>query len=213
MRLPPSRSPTHPLRRRACLGVVAWAGLALAGVARAALPAVNLALHWRLVPWPPAAQPAAVPPGTVTVGTTNANATSPPPGSVTTRTVPAPDLVGGQRLLVRNGGQARLALRRDDRNDPPDWVWTPQGQGIQSAPHRAEWHESLWVQVQWPGGAAPAQLSYRFAQPLPDAGRADAAQQLDGELLAPLDQWLELGHWAAPDGSGQALQVRLARVP
>ena len=88
MRLLPSCSPARPLRRRAWLGVVVVGIVAGAGVARAAPPAVNLALQWRLVPWPPAPQPAAVPPGTVTMGTANATATSPPPGSVITRTVP-----------------------------------------------------------------------------------------------------------------------------
>lgn len=196
--------------RRACL--LALAGGLLAPGLRAAAPAVNLALQWRLVPWPPAPVPATAP-GTVTIGTTGtAGGGSPPPGTRTTRTAPTPD-DSTRRLVLRNGGHALVALRRDDRNDPPDWVWTPQGQGIQSAGQRAERRESLWVQAQWPGGSAPATLAYRFEQPLPDAGRADAAQQLDGELLLPLDQWAELGHWAAPDGTGQALQVRLSRVP
>ncbi len=196
--------------RRTCL--LALAGVLLAPGLRAAAPVVNLALQWRLVPWPPAPVPVATP-GSVTIGTTGAPGVgAPPAGTRTTRTVPASD-ASSQRLVLRNGGQAQVALRRDDRDDPPDWVWTPQGQGIQSASQRAARRESLWVQVQWPGGQAPATLAYRFEQPLPDLGRADAAQQLDGELLLPLDQWAELGHWAAPDGTGQALEVRLSRLP
>ena len=81
-----------------------------------------------------------------------------------------------------------------------------------SARRRPAGRESLWVQVQWPGGSAPASLGYRFEQAQPDAGRADAARQLDGELLAPFDQWLAVGHWAGPDGSGQGLELRLSRL-
>lgn len=203
-----SKPPILP-RRGWLVATAAWLA---APAPWAAAPAVNLALQWRLVPWPPAPMPVATP-GTVTVGTAGAaGAGMPPPGTRTTRTAAAPD-AGPQRLVLRNGGQAQVVLRRDDRNDPPDWVWTPQGQGIQSAGQRPARRESLWVQVQWPGGRAPATLTYRFEQPWPDPGRADAAQQMDGELLLPLDQWAELGHWAAPDGSGQALEVRLSRLP
>lgn len=194
------RFPDLP-RRRLLLLVSAFAG----GV-QAAPPAANFSLQWRVLPWPPA--PVASPaPGSVTVSTANGAATT---NGVTTRTAtPEPP---PQRLLLRNSGQARITQLRDTANDPPDLVWTPQGQGVASARRPAR-RESLWVQLQWPGGHAPATLSYRFEQPLPDPGRADAAQQLDGELLMPLDQWVPLGHWAAPDGVGQGLEVRLSRLP
>jgi hypothetical protein len=199
------RSP-DPFRRRLLLAAGAMAGSATASAAKPAVPAANFSLQWRVAPWPPAAV-ATVSPGSVVSTTSGAAA----PGSVTTRTAtpePAP-----QRLLVRNGGQAHIAQLRDTANDPPDWVWTPQGQGIASAGARRATRQSLWVQVQWPGGSAPATLAYRFEQPLPDPGRADAAQQLDGELLVPLDQWTALGHWTAPDATAQALEIRLTRVP
>ena len=31
--------------------------------------------------------------------------------------------------------------------------------------------------------------------------------------MANIDQWQEVGHWSAPDGTGQALQLRLSRLP
>ncbi|MGM9491864.1 hypothetical protein [Ideonella sp. YS5] len=187
-------------------GLLILAGT-FAGSARAAAPAANFSLQWRVVPWPPA--PVASPaPGSVTVSTTGSIAST---GDLTTRTAtsePAP-----QRLLLRNGGQAQITQLRDTANDPPDLVWTPQGQGVESARARAARRGSLWVQVQWPGGHAPATLGYRFEQPLPDSGRADARQQLDGELLIPFDQWVPVGHWAGLDGNGQALELRLSRLP
>lgn len=180
---------------------------AFAGVARAATPLASFSLQWRVVPWPPVPV-ASTAPGSITVSSSR-GATS--TGAVTTHTAvaePAP-----QRLLLRNGGQARIAQLRDASNDPPDFVWTPLGQGVASARRRRARHESLWVQVQWPGGNAPATLAYRFEQPLSDPGRADAAQQLDGELAIPLDQWVSVGHWTAPDGLGQSLEMRLSRLP
>jgi len=179
---------------------------AFAGSARSAPPAANFSLQWRVLPWPPA--PVASPaPGSVTVSTTGSIAST---GTVTARTAtsePAP-----QRLLLRNGGQAHITQLRDTANDPPDLVWTPLGQGIASARGRRAPRQSLWVQVQWPGGSAPATLAYRFEQPIPDPGRADAAQQLDGELLIPFDQWVPVGHWASPEGNGHALELRLGRL-
>jgi hypothetical protein len=189
------------------------AGLMVAGVGSYAAtpPAVNFSLQWRVVPWP--SPPVSVTaPGSVTVSTTGPMTTA--PGSQTTRTVtaepPAP------RLIVRNGGQAQIALQRDDVSARPDWVWTALGQGIESRTRRHGQRDALWVQVHWPGGSAPAQMSFRFERPLPDIAdgpRADAVQQLDGDLLLQLDQWQEVGHWSAPDGTGQALQLRLGRVP
>jgi len=174
-------------------------------------PAVNFSLQWRVMPWPAPPVPVTAP-GSVTVSTTGPSTAA--PGSQTTHTTttesPAP------RLVVRNGGQAQVTLRRDDVRAPPDWVWTALGQGIESRTRRHGQRDALWVQVQWPGGSAPAQLSFRFEHPLPDIAdgpRGDAAQQLDGELLMQLDQWQEVGHWSAPDGTGQALQLRLSRVP
>ncbi|WP_374565242.1 hypothetical protein [Ideonella sp.] len=174
-------------------------------------PAVNFSLQWRVVPWPSPPVPVTAP-GSVTVSTTSP-ATA-PPGSQTTRTAtpetPAP------RLLVRNGGQAQIALQRDELSAQPDWAWTALGQGIESRTRRHGQRDALWVQVQWPGGSAPAQLSFRFEHPLPDTAdtpRGDAAHQLDGDLLLQLDQWQEVGHWSAPDGTGQALQLRLNRLP
>lgn len=180
--------------------------------AAGAPPAVNFVLQWRLTPWPPAPVPAMAP-GSVTVSTTGPSTTS--AGSVTTRT--ATPEAALPRLVVRNGGQAQIALHRDDTSAPPDWIWTALGQGVESSARRHVRRDSLWVQVQWPGGTAPAQLGFRFEQPVADAAdsaRADAAQHLDGDLLLPLDQWQEVGHWSAPDGStGQALQLRLTRLP
>jgi hypothetical protein len=187
------------------------AGLLAGGASRAASPppAVNFALEWRLAPWP--SPPVAVAtPGSVTVSTSGPTTTT--SGSQTTRTATSEPVP--QRLIVRNGGQAQIALRRDDASGPPDWVWTALGQGVESRRHARR--ESLWVQVRWPGGRAPAQLGFRFETPLPDtvdATRGDAAQQLDGDLLLPLDQWQEIGHWSLPDGTGQALQLRLSRLP
>lgn len=197
------------LARRALLwvGLLVTAGIQAAG----SPPAVNFSLQWRLAPWPPAAVPV-VSPGSVTVSTSGPSTTT--AGSQTTRTsTPEPT---APRLLVRNGAQAQITLRRDDVSAPPDWIWTALGQGIESRTRRHGQRDALWVQVQWPGGAAPAQLSFRFEHPLPDTAdgsRGDAAQQLDGDLLLPLDQWQEVGHWSAPDGTGQALQLRLSRLP
>lgn len=180
---------------------------ALAGAAQAAPPDANFSLQWRVVPWP-APPVGSAAPGSVTVTTSGATTA---PGGVTTHTAVAES--PAQRLLLRNGGQARIAQLRDASDDPPDFVWTPLGQGVASARRRAARRESLWVQVQWPGGNAPATLAYRFEQPLSDPGRADAAQQLDGELLIPLDQWVPVGHWSGPEGGGQGLELRLTRLP
>ncbi len=185
--------------------------LAMAGAHAATPPAVNFSLQWRVMPWPSPPVPVTAP-GSVTVSTTGPTTST--PGSQTTRTAtpepPAP------RLVVRNGGQAQIALQRDDVSAQPDWVWTALGQGIDSRARRHGQRDALWVQVQWPGGSAPAQLSFRFEHPLPDladGSRGDAAHQLDGDLLLQLDQWQEVGHWSTPDGTGQALQLRLSRVP
>lgn len=187
--------------------------LAALGVrAASAPPAVNFSLQWRLTPWPPAPVMTTAP-GSVTVSTTGPSTTS--AGAQTARTATVEPAV--PRLVVRNGGQAQITLQRDDTSAPPDWIWTAFGQGIESSARRRARRDSLWVQVQWPGGTAPAQLGFRFEQPMPDVAdspRADAAQHLDGDLLLPLDQWQEVGHWSAPDGStGQALQLRLSRLP
>jgi hypothetical protein len=188
------------------------AGVLFASGVRAAStpPAVNFSLQWRLAPWPSPPVPV-VAPGSVTVSTSGPSTSA---GSQTTRTVsteaPAP------RLIVRNGGRAQIALQRDDATAPPDWIWTALGQGIDSRTRRHGRRVALWVHVQWPGGTAPAQLIFRFEQPVPDTAdgtRGDAAQQLDGDLLLPLDQWQEVGHWTGPDGTGQALHIRLSRVP
>lgn len=189
------------------------AGLIAGGVqAAGSPPAVNFSLQWRLTPWPPAPVPV-IAPGSVTVSTTGPSTTT--AGAQTTRT--ATTEPAAPRLVVRNGGQARIALHRDDTTAPPDWIWTALGQGIESSARRHTRRDSLWVQVQWPGGTAPAQLGFRFEQPAPDApdsSRADGTQQLDGDLLLPLDQWQEVGHWSSADGgTGQALQLRLNRLP
>lgn len=189
------------------------AGLFACGVqAAGAPPAVNFNLQWRLAPWPPAPLPIAAP-GSVTVSTSGPSTTT--AGSQTIHTATVEPIA--PRLVVRNGGQAQIALHRDDTSAPPDWIWTAFGQGIESQARRHTRRDSLWVQVQWPGGSSPVQLAFRFEQPIPDAAdspRADAAQKLDGDLLLPLDQWQEVGHWTAPDGStGQALQLRLTRLP
>jgi hypothetical protein len=194
--------PSAGLSRRHLLLVL----VVLATGAHAAPPGANLSLQWRLVPWPPAPVVSSSP-GSVTVSTTGGTGAS---NAVTTHTAtsdPPP-----QRLLLRNGGEARIALLRDTSNDPPDLVWTPQGQGVASARGRRA-RQSLWVQVQWPGGSAPATLAYRFEQPMSDPGRADASQQLDGQLLMRFDQWVPVGHWAGPDGAGQGLELRVGRLP
>jgi len=190
------------------------AGLVIAGAGSFAAtppPAVNFSLQWRVVPWPSPPVPVTAP-GSVTLSTTGPSTAA--PGSQTTRTAIAEP--AAPRLVVRNGGQAQIALQRDDVSAQPDWVWTALGQGIESRSRRHGRRDALWVQVQWPGGSAPVQLNFRFEHPLPDmadSARGDAAQQLDGDLLLPLDQWQEVGHWSVPDGTGQALQLRLSRVP
>lgn len=199
-------------RRLACRTLLLVGWLMAAGVqAAGSPPAVNFSLQWRLAPWPSPPVPV-VAPGSVTVSTSGPSTTN--AGSQTTRTAtsepPAP------RLVVRNGSQARIALQRDDVSAQPDWVWTALGQGLDSRARRHSRRDTLWVQVQWLGGIAPAQLGFRFEQPVPDTAdgtRGDAAQQLDGDLLLSLDQWQEVGHWSAPDGTGQALQLRLSRLP
>lgn len=183
-------------------------------------PAVNLVVSWRQVPWPPAVQPA-TPPGTVTVGTAGTAAAggfaTSTAGTHTVRTVPAADEGAAQRLLVRNGGQAQIALLRDDANAPPEWIWTAQGdQGLQSGSRRLAQRTALWVRVDWPGGRSAARLSFRFEQPVPDAAdgmRGDAVQQVDGDVAVPLDQWQVVGHWVSPAGTGQALELRVTPVP
>lgn len=193
----------QPFTRRACLAGL----LGALGQARAAPPAVNFRLQWRLVPWPPAPLTQA-PPGSVTIGTGAAAA-----HGVTTRTTP-PATDAPPELLVRNGGQARIAWLRDDPEATPDWVWTAGGgQGLRGRTRRLSRRDALWVQVQWPGGAAPAQLGFRFEQPLDDARPTAGQQQLEGELLLALDAWQEVGHWAGADGRGQALQLKLSRLP
>jgi hypothetical protein len=179
----------------------------LAGGAQAAPPLANFSLQWRVLPWPPAPI-AATAPGSVTVSTSGGTAAS---GGVTTRT--ATPESPPRRLLLRNGGQARITQLRDTANDPPDLVWTPQGQGVASARDRRAARQSLWVQVQWPGGPVPATLAYRFEQPVVDPGRAEAARQLDGELLMPFDQWVPVGHWSGLDGAAEGLELRLTRLP
>ncbi|MEK8032307.1 hypothetical protein AACH06_15870 [Ideonella sp. DXS29W] len=170
-------------------------------------PAVNFSLQWRLTPWP-SPPVAVVAPDSVSVSTSGPTTTA--PGSVTTRTATAEPVA--PRLVVRNGGQAQIALHGSDASAPPDWIWTPFGQGLQGGASRPTRRDSLWVQVQWPGGTAPAQVGFRFEQPEPDS--AGSARHVDGDLLLVLDQWQEVGHWAAPDGRmGQALQLRLSRLP
>jgi hypothetical protein len=205
--------PTRPARRQALAAMLLMAF----GAASAAPtspppspPAANFRLQWRLVPWPPA--PVTQPqPGSVTHGT--ATVASPPPGSTTTRT--APSAPGGPpELLVRNGGQARIAWMQDDVDAAPDWVWSAEmGQGLRGRTRRLSRRDALWVQVQWPGGAAPAQLGFRFEQPQDGARPAAGAQQVEGELLLALDTWQEVGRWAGVGGQGQALQLKLSRLP
>jgi hypothetical protein len=200
--------PARVSRRHACLAVALVCGSA----ARAKPPGINFRLQWRLVPWPP--PPIGAPaPGSVTTGTGTGTAPS-PPGSVTTRTAPA-GTEAPPALLLRNGGQARIAWLRDDPDASPDWVWSAEaGQGLRGRTRRLSRREALWVQVHWPGGGAPAQLGFRFEQPLDDARPAAAGtQQLDGEVLVALDAWQQVGHWAGADGRGQALQLRLSRLP
>jgi hypothetical protein len=187
-------------------------GLVVTGGAQAAPPAINLRLQWRLVPWPPAPVTQAQP-GSVTHGTSTS--ALPPPGSTTTRT--APSAPGGPpELTVRNGGQARIAWLRDDMDAAPDWVWSAgMGQGLRGRTRRLSRRDVLWVQVQWPGGAAPVQIGFRFEQPQDDARPAAGTQQVEGELLLALDTWQEVGHWAGAGGQGpgQALQLKLSRLP
>jgi hypothetical protein len=192
-----------PLPRRVWL-LAAGAWLVAPGL-QAAPPASNFSLEWRLVPWPPAPMPVA-PPGTVIVGTTGS--TGAPPGTQTTRTAPAPE-PPPQRLVLRNGGQAQLTLSRDDLGAGPDWVWTAQGgQGLQGAVRRHGRRESLWVKVDWPGGRAAATLAYRLSSRCRHwpRRRGTAARRRTARAF---DQWSVLGH-AAPDGTGQALEIRLS---
>jgi hypothetical protein len=193
----------QPFTRRTCLASL----LAALSGSHAAPPAVNFRLQWQWVPWPPAPMTQATP-GSVTIGTGAAAAQG-----VTTRTAPtAADAL--PELLVRNGGQARIAWLRDDPEAAPDWVWTAEGgQGLRGRARRLSRRDALWVQVQWPGGVAPVQLGFRFEQPLDDARPAAGQQQLEGELLLALDAWQEVGHWAGPSGTGQALQLKLSRLP
>jgi len=201
-------------RRAWLLGALAaWATQALG----AGLPSGNFRVQWRLSSWPPMSLPAPQTPGSVTIGTTGAAGTPPPPGTQTTHTVPASVETPSQQLVVRNGGEAQITLRRDDTSAAPEWVWTALGgQGIQSPVRRLARREALWVQLQWPGGPAPVHVNFRFEQPVPDHStdveRGDAVQQIDSQLQLPLDQWQEVGHWTAPDGTGQALELRLSRV-
>lgn len=189
-----------PLTRRASL---AWV-LGAFGPVHAAPPTANFRLQWRLVPWPPAPVTQAAP-GSVTVGTGAASAE----GGMTTRTAPSTHDAPPE-LRVRNGGQARIAWLRDDPDASPDWVWTAEaGQGLRGRVRRLSRRDALWVQVQWPGGAAPAQLGFRFEQPMDDTRPAAGAQHIEGELLVAIDAWQEVGHWAGPGGQGQALQIRL----
>jgi hypothetical protein len=89
------------------------------------------------------------------------------------------------------------------------------GQGLRGRTRRLSRRDVLWVQVQWPGGAAPARIGFRFEQPQDDARPAAGAQQVEGELLLALDTWQEVGHWAGAGGQGpgQALQLKLSRLP
>lgn len=201
--------PRPPLEMRRLLWRAAMALLVTGGV-QAAPPTVNFRLQWRLVPWPPAPVTQGAP-GGLTVGT--AALASPPPGSVTTRTAPPAD-DGPPELLVRNGGQARIAWQRDDREVAPDWVWSAAfGPGLHSRVRRLSQRDALWVQVRWPGGAALAELGFRFEQPRDGARPAAGTQQIEGELLVALGAWQQVGHWASADGRGQALELRLSRLP
>jgi hypothetical protein len=196
-------------------GLGGWAALARG----AGLPASNFRVQWRVMPWPPASLPAPPSPGSVTVATAGAatGSTPAPPGSQTTRVTQPGAETPTQQLVVHNGGEAQIVLRRDDTSAMPEWIWTALGgQGIQSPTRRLARRESLWIQLQWPGGAAPVRVGFRFEQPQADRAdidRGDAVQQVDSQLQLPLDQWQEVGHWSAPDGTGQALQLKLNRLP
>lgn len=184
-------------------------GMGGEGVAAAPLPDVDLRVEWRLQPWNPAPV-AAAPSGALVVGTGGLTA----PGARVTRTAPPAEARPG--LVLRNGGQARWALQRDEPDGGTGWIWTPEGAGLAGGSVRHGRRESLWVQVRWPGGTAPAAVAWRLEQPQADEAdgrRGAAAQQAEGESRMPLEQWQPVGRWSRPDGSGEQLQLRLSRLP
>lgn len=205
-------------RRRAAAAALLGVAVAVgaAGAAGAAprvaepLPAVNLQVAWRVQPWPGPAQPSH-PTGSVVVGTGSA---APPQDGVVTRTRPAADTAPA--LQLRNGGQAHWRLLRDEPDGGTAWVWTTEGAGLAGGTVRQGRATGLQVQVRWPGGTAPASVTWQFEQASPDDGEAPrgaAAQQASGELLLPLDSWQPVGRWTRPDGQGEVLQLRVRRLP
>ncbi len=169
--------------------------------------------------------------------------TAPAQGQITVRssaTVPAAPLSSTHpaagpalpaRLVVANGGSARVRLAEAV---PLQWVEPWQEPGGRGAVLRQAWTESaqaLQVRVQWPGGAADAQLELEVEQSLSSAQEMAQQQprreQFGTVVRVPLGQWVNVASFgeAASGASptlgtvstaelgarpGRALQLRLS---
>ena len=183
----------------ACLGAIALGPAALA-----AAPDIALNVQWRWVPLTAAAPTGT---GTVTWGTA-----LPATGAVVTRSAPIAEPVV-QRVQARNGEEARVGLTTTREDTTLDWVWTAQGQGLQTRTRWRPAQQSLWVRPEWPGGNASVRLAYRIDAARPDPAALASQHQvlLEGQLSLPWDKWVEIGRWTAADGTGERLELRVGR--
>lgn len=96
-------------------------------------------------------------------------------------------------LRVRNGESVRVALGQWLRRQQVDWVWTPQGGGLQGGTRFDLAQSTLQVQPRWPGGQAPVDLSWSLNLPqVPEADVPPGHWQAEGRLSVPLDTWVRL---------------------
>lgn len=173
--------------------------LLLAGLARAALPAVNLQveLRWVEATLPGAAQ-AGVRDGAVVVGT--AGSVSPRGAQVTATAAAAPPPV--QRLTVLNGQRAIVRL---EQIEALEWLGVAAELDLQARPRRLlaqprqgerKSVQGFGVAPSWPGGRAPVQLAL-------DAQQDGAVVQTTVQL--PLARWQTVartGSASAPGARG-----------
>jgi hypothetical protein len=181
----------------ACVGAIALSSAALA-----VAPDIQLNVQWRWVPLTAAA--------TTGTGSVSWGTALPATGAVVTRSAPIAEPVV-QRVQARNGEEARVGLTTAREETTLDWVWTAQGQGLQTRTRWRPAQQSLWVRPEWPGGNASVRLAYRIDAARPDPAALASHQQvlLEGQVSLPWDSWVEIGRWSAADGSGERLELRV----
>jgi len=123
-----------------------------------------------------------------------------------TRTLPgADDTQHLATLRVRNGEAVRAEVSQWQRREQVDWVWTPQGSGLQGGARFELAHTRLQLQPAWPGGQAAVDL--RWAITLPQATAPDAppeAWQSASRLSLPLGAWTRLAALTPATSGAQA---------